>query len=158
MVAPVVLITAGGIISNGVMSVSASVNDRMRAMNQERIGLLTDPDGGLRTVETLAPAHRERVRQIDTQMPMLSRRHHLMQNSLLATYVAVAILVVAVVILGAAVAAGSDAGGLAALALVLLGTTGLLASLVLAARSTRASDDAIDYETRVTSALGAGGA
>src|SRR5215472_6477069 len=155
MVAPVVLITAGGIISNGVMSVSASVNDRMRTMNQERLSLLTDAAGGFVSTATLAPAHRERVRQIDTQMPMLSRRHRLMRDSLLALYLAVAVLVVAVVTLGVAVAAGSDNVGLTALALVLLGTTGLLASLVMAARSTFVSHDAIDFETQDTSSLGA---
>lgn len=156
MVAPVVLITAGGIISNGVMSISASVNDRMRAMNQERLALLTGPDGNLIAVESLATAHRERMRQIDAQMPMLARRHHLMQTSLLTIYLAVATLVVSVVTLGVAVPAGSDQVGLAALALILLGTSGLLASLVMAARSTFASDDAIDYETRATASLGAG--
>lgn len=156
MVAPVVLITAGGIISNGVMSVSASVNDRMRAMNQERLSLLTDADGNLKTVDSLAAAHRERVRQIDAQMPMLSKRHGLMHRSLLATYIAIAVLVVSVVTIGIAVTAGSDAAGLTALALVLLGTTGLLASLLMTARSTLVSDDAIDYETQVTLSLGTG--
>lgn len=157
MVAPVVLITAGGILSNGVMSISASVNDRMRTMNHERLALLTDPDGGLKAVEALPAAHRARMGQIDAQMPMLARRHHLMQTSLLTIYLAVATLVVAVVTLGVAVPAGSDQVGLAALALILLGTTGLLASLVMAAMSTLASDNAIDYETRATASLGTGG-
>lgn len=43
MVAPVVLLTVGGLISNGLLTVYNSVNDRMRLMTRERVDILTGP-------------------------------------------------------------------------------------------------------------------
>ncbi len=43
MVAPVVLLTVGGLISNGLIAVYTSVNDRLRQMTRERIEILTGP-------------------------------------------------------------------------------------------------------------------
>ena len=155
MVAPVVLITASAILSGGIQSAYASVNDRMRAMTRERLELLSGPGGVLGVVNTLAAANRERVGQIDTQLPMLLRRHRLLRDSVLVLYVATAVLVVSVIILGAAVTADSEALGLSALSLVLVGTAASLAALILAARSMMVSQDAIDYEVEETLRLGA---
>ena len=45
MVAPVVLLTVGSLISNGLLTVYNSVNDRLRQMTRERIEILTGPAG-----------------------------------------------------------------------------------------------------------------
>ena len=155
MVAPVVLITASAILSGGIQSVYASVNDRMRAMTRERLELLSGPDGTIGAVTGLATARRERVGQIDTQLPMLLRRHRLLRDSVLVLYAGTAVLVVSVIVLGAAVTVGSEPVGVAALSLVLAGTAASLAGLVLAARSIMVSQDAIDYEVKETLRLGA---
>ena len=55
MVAPVVLITAAAVLSGGVLTVFGSVNDRMRAMTAERLGLLVGSDGRLRVSATSLP-------------------------------------------------------------------------------------------------------
>ena len=154
MVAPVVLITAGGILSNGILSVSGSVNDRVRALNRERFELLSGGAGAELAMADVGPAGRERIRQIDTQVPMLVRRHHLLRDAVLSVYVAIGILVLAVVVLGLSVTIGSEMAALFALAFVLAGTAGLLVALGFAARSTWLSHDAIDFETKATLSLG----
>ena len=155
MVAPVVLITATAILSGGIQSVYGSVNDRMRAMTRERLELVTQSGGQIGVVVDLAPAERERVTQIDSQLPLLLRRHRLLRDCVLVLYLGAVILVVSVIVLGAAVTLGSEGVGVAALCLVLVGTSASLAGLVLAARSILVSQDAIDYEVGRTLSLGA---
>ena len=155
MVAPVVLITATAILSGGIQSVYASVNDRMRAMTRERLQLLSPSGGPIGAAADLGPAEQERLAQIDTQLPMLLRRHRLLRDCVLILYLGAAILVVSVVVLGAAVTVGSEGVGVAALCLVLVGTSAALGGLVLAARSILVSQDAIDYEVGRTLGLGA---
>jgi hypothetical protein len=44
MVAPVVLLTVGGLVTNGLLTVYSDGNDRMRDMTRERIEILTGPE------------------------------------------------------------------------------------------------------------------
>ena len=102
----------------------------------------------------MPPAGRERLTQIDTQLPMLLRRHRLLHNAVLLIYAGVAVLVLSVIAIAVAVTASSGAAGTAALALVLAGTVMLLGGLVFAARSIMISMDAIDYEVRRALSIG----
>jgi hypothetical protein len=45
MVAPVVLITTAAVLSGGLLAMYGSVNDRMRAMDRERLDILTGAAG-----------------------------------------------------------------------------------------------------------------
>jgi hypothetical protein len=56
MVAPVVLITAAAILSGGLLTIYGSVNDRMRAMDHERLEILTGDDGTLLSAEQVPPS------------------------------------------------------------------------------------------------------
>jgi len=47
MVAPVVLITTAAIMSGALLTMYGSVNDRMRAMDRERLDILTGAAGTL---------------------------------------------------------------------------------------------------------------
>ena len=143
MVAPVVLITTAAILS-GALLMYSSVNDRMRAMDGERLGILTSAAGTLLSAAEVPPAGRERLTQIDTQLPMLLRRHRLLHNAVLSIYAGVAVLVLSVIAIGVAVTDSSGAAGTAALALVLAGTVTL--PLLFAARSIMIAMDAIHYE------------
>jgi hypothetical protein len=154
MVAPVVLITTAAILSAALLAMYGLVNDRMRAMDQERLDILTSADGTLLSAAGVPPSARERLTQIDTQLPMLLRRHRLLHNAVLLIYGGVAVLVLSVIAIGVAVTASSAATGTTALALVLAGTVTLLAGLVFAARSIMISQDAIDYEVRRALSLG----
>ena len=154
MVAPVVLITTAAILSGALLTMYSSVNDRMRAMDRERLDILTGTAGTLRSGPEVPPACRERLTQIDTQLPWLLRRHRLLHNAVLVIYTGVAVLVLSVIAIGVAVTGHSGAAGTAALALVLAGTVMLLGGLLLAARSIMISMDAIDYEVRRALSLG----
>jgi hypothetical protein len=154
MVTPVVLITTAAIFSGALLPMYGSVNDRMRAMDHERLEILTGAAGTLLPAAEVPPSGRERLTQIDTQLPMLLRRHRLLHNAVLLIYAGVAVLVLSVITIGAAVTGGSGAAGDVALALVLAGTVMLLGGLLLAARSIMISMDAIDYEVRRALSLG----
>ncbi len=154
MVAPVVLITTAAILSGALLTMYGSVNDRMRAMDHERLEILTGAGGTLLSAAEVPPSGRERLTQIDTQLPKLLRRHRLLHTAILLIYAGVAVLVLSVITLAIAVTASSGAAGTAALALVLAGTVMLLGGLLSAARSIIISTDAIDYEVQRTLSLG----
>jgi hypothetical protein len=154
MVAPVVLITTAAILSGALLSMYGSVNDRMRAMDHERLEILTRADGTLLSAAEVPPSGRERLTQIDTQLPRLLRRHRLLHNAVLLIYAGVGVLVLSVITIGIAVTARSDATGTVSLVLVLIGTVMLLGGLLFAAQSIIISMDAIDYEVQRTLSLG----
>jgi hypothetical protein len=154
MVAPVVLITAAAILSGGLLTIYGSVNDRMRAMDHERLEILTGVEGTLLPAAEVLPAGQERLTQIDTQLPKLLRRHRLLHNAVLLIYAGVGVLVLSVITIAIAVTASSGAAGTASLVLVLAGTVMLLGGLLFAARSIIVSTDAIDYEVKRTLSLG----
>ena len=152
MVAPVVLITTAAILSGGILSMYGSVNDR--TMNRERLESLTSDTGTFLSVSVLPASSRERLAQIDIQLPMLLNRHRLLKNAVLAIFAAIGVLVLSVIVIGAAVTSGSGGVGVAALALVLAGTTTLLVGLLMATRSILMSQDAIYSEVRRALSLG----
>ncbi len=154
MVAPVVLITAAAVLSTGILAIFGSVNDRMRVMTAERLAALTGPDGMLRTVAQQPEAVRERLRQIDEQLPMLLHRHHLLRTAVMSIYIGVAALVASVIALAVAVPAHSEATAYSSLALVLAGTVAILSGCLFAAASIVLSKDAIDYEVKRSLSLG----
>jgi len=154
MVAPVVLITAAAILSGALLTTYGSVNDRMRAMDRERLQTLTGAGGTLLSAADVPPSGRERLTQIDAQLPMLLRRHRLIHNAVLLLFAAVAVLVLSVIVIAVAVTNRSGAAGTVALVLVLAGTVTLLGGLLLAARSIMISAQAIDYEVQRTLSLG----
>jgi len=154
MVAPVVLITTAAILSGALLSMYGSVNDRMRAMNRERLGILTGAGGTLLSAAEVPASGGERLTQIDTQLPMLLRRHRLLHNAVLFIYAGVAVLVLSVIAIAVAVTNHSGAAGTAALVLVLAGTVVLLGGLLFAARSIMISMDAIGYELRRALSMG----
>jgi hypothetical protein len=77
MVAPVVLLTVGGLLSNGLLTVYSSVNDRLREMTRERIEILTGAGGEKVELATVPEMNRERLEEIAIQLPMMLRRHQL---------------------------------------------------------------------------------
>src|SRR3984893_18304732 len=154
MVAPVVLITTAAILSGALLTMYGSVHDRLRAMDRERLDILTGTSGTLLSAAEVPPAGRERLTQLDAQLPMLLRRHRLLNNALRLISAAVAVLVLSVIAIGVAVTGRSGAAGTAALVLVLAGTVTLLGGLCSVARSIMISMNAIDYEVRRALSLG----
>jgi hypothetical protein len=99
MVAPVVLITTAAILSGALLAMYGSVNDRMRAMDHERLEILTGDDGTLLSAAGVPPGSRERLTQIDTQLPKLLRRHRLLHNAVLIIYAGMALVLAGTVML-----------------------------------------------------------
>jgi hypothetical protein len=154
MVAPGVLITTAAILSGALLGMYGSVNDRMRAMDHERLETLTGAGGTLLSASDVPASGRERLTQIDAQLPKLLRRHRLIHNAVLLIFAAVAVLVLSVIVIAVAVTNRSGAAGTVALVLVLAGTVTLLGGLLLAARSIVISAEAIDYEVQRSLSLG----
>src|SRR5258708_13806420 len=86
MVGAVVLITGAGILCGALRTMYGSVNDRLRAMDRERLDIFTGAAGSLLSAAEVPPAGRERLTQIDAQLPMLLRRHRLLHNAVLLIY------------------------------------------------------------------------
>ena len=154
MVAPVVLLTTGGLLSNGLLTVYNSINDRIREMTRERIEILSGPEGEILERSSVRPSGLERLTQIEEQLPRLLRRHQLTRTSLLTIYLAIAVLGLSILIIALAVSEDSESIGRAALGLVLAGTACLISGLAVAATSLAKSADAIPYAVERTQALG----
>jgi Protein of unknown function (DUF2721) len=153
-VAPVVLLTTGGMLSNGLLSAYSDANDRLRKMTRERLEIRTGPDGEVLDMAQVAAVGRERLAEIDYQVPMILRRHQLLRIAPLMIYSAIAIFGLSIVLIAVAVSTGSEPFGQAALGLVLAGTAVLLAGLVVAAMSLASSANAIRYAIERTRSLG----
>ncbi len=154
MVAPVVLLTTCSLLTNGLLTVYSAVNDRMRDMTRERLEIRSGPKGEL--VGHVSAIDQERLSEIETQLPMMLRRHHLVRNAVLTLYVAIGVLGLSIIVIAVAVIEHSEDFGRAALGLVLAGTVTMLGGLVAAGMSMARSADAITYAVERTRDLGLG--
>ena len=146
ILAPVVMVTACGVLLNGMLAHYAAINDRVRTLVAERLGLCF-----------LAPAddHRalatERLHEIDHQVPMLLRRHRKVHHAILLINAAVVMLVFSMFIIGAAALDDSNVLGTIALFVFLTGTAGVMVSAGFMASEARGSHASVAYEAeRVT--------
>jgi Protein of unknown function (DUF2721) len=117
MVAPVVLITTGVLIANGLLSTYTAINDRIRILKRDR---LDTPAG-------------EKLEEIDRQLPSMSRRARLLLSAVLIIIGGITSLVFSVVCIGMAEVHRSETVGAAALGLVIAGLGTMLAGLVVVA-------------------------
>ena len=117
MVAPVVLITTGVLMANGLLSTYTVIIDRIRALRRER---LDTPGGG-------------RLDEIDQQLPTMIRRVRLLHVAVLFIFGAITSLVLAVVGIAMALVHNSETVAAIALALVIAGVIMLLGGLVVVA-------------------------
>lgn len=99
MVAPVVLLTVGGMVSNGLITIYSDINNRLRDMTRERLEIRRGPAGQVLASDSLPAIDQERLADIGTQLPMLLRRHKLTRLSVLTIYVALVVLGVSIVVM-----------------------------------------------------------
>jgi hypothetical protein len=154
MVAPVVLLTVGGLISNGLLSVFAGLNQRLREMTRERIELLTGPAGEMLEVASVRGMSLERLNEVNHQIPLLLRRHRLTQAAVLVIYAAIAVHGLSIIFIAIAVAENNELIARVALALVLAGTVVLIVGIGIAGVSLAKSADAVVYAVERTRSLG----
>ena len=93
MVAPVVLITSAALLFGALLAMYTSINDRMRGMTRERREILTDATGTVLSAADVPASGRKRLTQIDSQLPMLLRRHRLLHDAVFLIVAGVAMLV-----------------------------------------------------------------
>jgi hypothetical protein len=159
MVAPVVLLTTGALLANGLLVVYSAVNDRMREMTRERQEIRRGADrtdgAGRQQVHA---TDQERLAEIQVQLPMMLRRHHLIRNAVLVIYAGIAVLGLSIIFIAVAVGLDSEDIGRAALGLVLAGTVVILTGLFLAGLSLARSADAVTYAVEQARRLGLAGA
>lgn len=117
-------------------------------MTAERLDLRTTSDGTFGDLGDGRPRTRERIEEIDTQLPWLLRRHRLIGHALLFSYGAALGLVLSVIGISIAVGTHNGGVGVAAVILVIVGAVTLLIGLSFAARAVIISRDAIDYEVQ----------
>ena len=141
ILAPVVMVTACGLLLNGMLAHYTAINDRIRRLTAERLGL---------AFVTPAADHgalsRERLTEIDHQVPMLIDRHRQVHHAILLVYTAVVTLVLSMFIIGAAALAGSDALGTVALFVFLAATAAILVGAGFMALEVRSSHGSVAYE------------
>ncbi len=156
IIAPVVMITTCSIMLGSLLSHYAAISDRLRALARERIDLLR-----AMSADSIS---RERLGEIDAQLPELLRRHKLMRNATLSIYSAIVIFVVDMFVI--AFATASDNAGLtpsspilagsAIIVVFLLGMAALLIGVLLTTWEIRQSHRAVEYEARRVLSLGKG--
>jgi hypothetical protein len=154
MVAPVVLLTVGGMVSNGLITIYNDINNRMRDMTRERLETWRGPAGQVLDPDGVPAIGQERLTEIGVQLPMLLRRLKLTRRSVLTIYVALVVLGLSIVVIALAVALDDEIAGRVALGLVLAGTIILLLGLGVAAISLAKSAEAISYEVERTTKFG----
>lgn len=154
MVAPVVLLTVGGMVSNGLITIYNDINNRMRDMTRERLEIWRGPAGQVLDPDGVPAIGQERLTEIGVQLPMLLRRLKLTRLSVLTIYVALVVLGLSIVVIALAVALDDEIVGRVALGLVLAGTIILLLGLGVAAMSLAKSAKAISYEVERTTKFG----
>jgi len=154
MVAPVVLLTVGGMVSNGLITIYHDIDNRMRDMTRERLEIRRGPRGQVLETDIVPAIDQERLYEIGVQLPMLLRRHKLTRLAVLTIYIALVVLGLSIVVIAIAVALNDEIAGRVALGLVLAGTSIILFGLGIAAMSLAKSADAITYAVKRTTNLG----
>jgi len=154
MMAPVVLLSVGGLLTNGLLTVYGAINDRMREMTRERIEILTGPAREILDAASMPVMDRERLEQVKAQLPLMLRRHKLMRLSVLTIYAAIAVLGLSTVVVAIAVGQDDEIAGRVALGLVVAGTIIMLLGIGVAVTSLGKSADAIAYAVERTQSLG----
>ncbi len=140
ILAPVVMVSACALMLNGLLSHYAAINDRLRLLARERLDLLRQP--------ALDALLRERLDEIDTQLPELLHRHRLMRSAVLVIYSAIAIFIVDMLVIALATVTQALWLLTSIVVVFLLGTLGLLLGVILATWEIRASHRAIDFEVQ----------
>jgi hypothetical protein len=149
IVAPVVMVTACAILVGGMLTQYNQTNDRLRAFAKERLNLLRTDDGGIARVDDLTGAYtKERLKELDTQLPRLLLRYQHVRDAVLTMYCAVLVFVATMLTISVAYALQSAGWAIGALVLFLVGMVTTLAGLVQHALYMLGGNVAVMYETQ----------
>jgi hypothetical protein len=106
------------------------LNDRLRVFARDRLDLLRTPDGGVaRAAEVTGAYARERLLEIDAQIPVMLKRYQSIRNAVLTMYCAVLVFVVSMLTIALAYELHSTGWATATLVLFLVGLVTALLGL-----------------------------
>jgi len=143
ILAPVVMVTACGILLTGMLAHYSAINDRLRALARDRLGLaLVTP------LEDHVALARERLTEIDHQVPMLIHRHRQVHHAIVLTNGAVVTLVLSMFVIAAAALDDSSLLGTIALFVFLAGTASLMSGVLFMVVEVRSSNASVAYEAK----------
>lgn len=141
IIAPTVMLSVCSLVQSGVLARYIALGNRIRSLNQERLKLLHTPD----PADALGIAS---LKTLDYQIPLLIRRHRLLQDTVLIIYMAIGILIVSMFAIALSVAVNSSQIARIALVLFLVSAGALLLGVCLTAQEVRISHQALCYEVR----------
>ena len=142
ILAPVVMFSACSVFVGGVLNHYTSVGDRIRALTRERLELLWDRRSAL---------SRERLDEIDTQLPELLHRHRLIHHALLAVYTSIGILVLTMCVIALTATIPAEWVGPLVYGVFLLSVLAVLVGVVLITMEIGTSRRSLAFEVeRVT--------
>ena len=144
ILAPVVMITACGLLLNSLGSRYAALTNRLRAMSREHFELLQKPDRSERSFDYT----QERILQIESQLPDLLRHHQALHHSLLRIYVAIALFLASMFLLAGAAIVRWQLLETIALVIFLTGVGFLFFSILFVALDFRHSHQVAENEVR----------
>jgi hypothetical protein len=132
MVAPVVLITMSTFLANALLASAITTGQWVLALEHERHGILRGPHGELLDENSVPPADRQRLTQINTETQRMTRRIQRSRETILIIWLAIGLLVLSIAAISVAVTARSEAFAFTALALVLAGVAGFFGAIAFA--------------------------
>lgn len=139
------MVSACAILVGGLSGRATAINDRLRALNKERLDLV-------RGFNNL-PLSGERLREIDFQFPDLRQRLKIAHNAVLVIYCAILIFVFDMLLIALAALTASVWTAILALALFLIATLTLGSAAWLTIREVRISLRSILFEVDQVSRL-----
>jgi hypothetical protein len=153
ILAPVVMINGCALFLNGILSSQAAISGRLHALASERLQVLSAEAAALITPTTQNPAASagealdiERLREIDTQLPILLKRHKLAHDAIVLTHIATILFILTILAISVADALDSRPIAAVSLTLFLVGTLIFLNGVLKATRENRASHQDIQFE------------
>ncbi len=152
ILAPAVVVNACAVLMGGLLAHYATINDRLHALNRERLerlNLAHDHEPDALTIE--------RLREIDAQVPSLVRRHRLVRDAALAVYGAILTFVLSMFVIAVAIVTEASWVSSAALIVFLVGALLLVVGVLFVTLELWASHVAIEYEVARVSSLGLSG-
>lgn len=138
VLAPVIMLTACGLLLNGILTRYTTRSNRIRLMTRERLDLVFGSQKGELAVERLI--------EIDLQLPMLKRQLSLAHKSIVAIYLADAIFILDMFIIALSLLPGAVHAPVAAVFVFLLGVAIVLVGITLTALEVSTSKQAIVLE------------
>ena len=150
MLAPVVLISAGGIFVNGLLGADTANSDRLHEMNSDRLSIVAGLTGENLAEDQGPDITRARLELIDHQVPLVMARIRRIRDACVLVYIAMGLLVLSIILIAAAIPGRSRALAYTALALVVCGVITYFAAIVLVTRVMIRSADTLAYETKRT--------